>query len=586
MKLITEEIENVEVIVEHVNGKKNLYIEGVFLQGDLPNRNKRLYEMDTLREGVKNYTDTYLSKGRAVGELGHPCLSEDAKLLTVNDGWKFIKDCKENEFVYTLNPVSKNVEIQPIKKVVINDHTGIMYNLKNRGIDTKITPDHRFLIINSRKHTDYQYVTAQQIFEDLNGDNKYSKWYIPKYSLGLDKEIPEYYVIPKSNTLKRINSKTEKYLEDLKIEFKTFSAFLGIYLSEGSCTLQSNGSYQVGIYQNKGHKADQISEILHSMQDLEWHESECENKVVWTSYDRRLGEYLIQFGDCYEKFVAKDFITLLNSEAANIFIEYFVLGDGRGKLSTNYPRCDCFSTSKQLIDDISQIAIIAGLGVSTFTEICKDDYIFAGRVIRAENKSPLYFCRFLNTKGIYLDKRFMSMTTEEWNDKVYCIQVENTNFMVEQNGYTYWTGNCGPTINLDRVSHSIISLKEDGTNFRGKAKILTTLPMGKIAAGLYEEGVKLGVSSRGLGSLIPTDKGYSVVGKDFMLSTAADIVHDPSAPDAFVNGIFEGVSWLYDSKKQIWISEGIKNKIENDAFSRSLTEERKLQHFENYLRLI
>jgi hypothetical protein len=77
-----------------------------------------------------------------------------------------------------------------------------------------------------------------------------------------------------------------------------------------------------------------------------------------------------------------------------------------------------------------------------------------------------------------------------------------------------------------------------------------------------------------------------MVGKDFMLSTAADIVHDPSAPDAFVEGILEGVEWLYNSKKQIWISENVRNKIEKDAFSRSLTEERKLQHFENYLKLI
>lgn len=144
----------------------------------------------------------------------------------------------------------------------------------------------------------------------------------------------------------------------------------------------------------------------------------------------------------------------------------------------------------------------------------------------------------------------------------------------------------GPTINLDRVSHNIVSLKENGSNFIGRAKILTSLPMGKIAAGLYEEGVKLGVSSRGVGSLIPTDKGYSVVGKDFMLSTAADIVHDPSAPDAFVNGIMEGVSWLYDTKRKIWISESIKNKIETDVISRRLSEERKLQHFENYLNLI
>lgn len=586
MKLITEEIDDVEVIVENVNGKKNLFIEGIFLQGNLPNRNKRLYEMDTLREGVRNYTDRYLSKGRAVGELGHPCLSGDARLLTVSNGWKHIQDCEENELVYTLNPKTKFVEVQPINKVVINDHSGVMYTLKNRGIHTKITPDHRFLIINSRNHNEYQYVTAQQIYEDLNSENKYSKWYIPKYSLGLEKETPETYTISKSSTLKRITESTEKYLEDLNVEFNTFCAFLGIYLSEGWCKLQKNGSYNISICQKIGNKSERISEILHSMEGLTWNETFYENKIIWTCYDRRLGEYLIQLGNCYEKYVPRDFIESLNSDSARTFIEYFVLGDGRGVLNQAYARCDCFSTSKQLIDDISQIAIIAGFGVSTFEEITENDYVFADKVIKAENKNSLYFCRFLTTKGAYLDKRFMQMEVEEWNDKVYCIQVDNTNFMVEQNGYTYWTGNCGPTINLDRVSHNIVSLREQGNNFWGKAKILTSLPMGKIAAGLYEEGVKLGVSSRGVGSLIPTDKGYSVVGKDFMLSTAADIVHDPSAPDAFVNGIMEGVNWLYDSKKQIWISENIKNKIEKDVISRKLTEERKLQHFENYLKLI
>jgi hypothetical protein len=144
----------------------------------------------------------------------------------------------------------------------------------------------------------------------------------------------------------------------------------------------------------------------------------------------------------------------------------------------------------------------------------------------------------------------------------------------------------GPTINLDRVSHNIISLKESGTDFIGKAKILTSLPMGKIAAGLYEEGVKLGVSSRGVGSLVQTTEGYSKVSEDFMLSTAADLVHDPSAPSAFVEGIYEGVDWIYNNKKQQWIAENIKSKIESDAFSRKLTEERKLQHFENYLKMM
>ena len=103
----------------------------------------------------------------------------------------------------------------------------------------------------------------------------------------------------------------------------------------------------------------------------------------------------------------------------------------------------------------------------------------------------------------------------------------------------------GPTVNLDRVSHKIISLKENGQNFIGKAKILGT-PMGKIASSLIEEGVKLGVSSRGIGSLRPTKEGINVVGEDFMLATAADIVADPSAPDAFVEGIMEGKDWVWD----------------------------------------
>mgnify|MGYP003325483217 FL=1 len=101
----------------------------------------------------------------------------------------------------------------------------------------------------------------------------------------------------------------------------------------------------------------------------------------------------------------------------------------------------------------------------------------------------------------------------------------------------------GPTLNLDRVSHLITSLKQEGNNFVGKARLLDT-PMGNIAKSLLDEGVKLGVSSRGLGS-IKEENGMKVVADDFMLATAADIVADPSAPDAFVNGIMEGREWVY-----------------------------------------
>ena len=106
----------------------------------------------------------------------------------------------------------------------------------------------------------------------------------------------------------------------------------------------------------------------------------------------------------------------------------------------------------------------------------------------------------------------------------------------------------GPTINLERTSHLIQSLKEDGNNFVGKAKILST-PMGEIVKGLLSDGARLGVSSRGMGSLKASNEkgGVQMVQSDFQLATAADIVADPSAPDAFVNGVMEGVEWIWDN---------------------------------------
>ena len=103
----------------------------------------------------------------------------------------------------------------------------------------------------------------------------------------------------------------------------------------------------------------------------------------------------------------------------------------------------------------------------------------------------------------------------------------------------------GPTINLDRDSHKITSLVREGNNFKGRSQLLST-PMGKIAQSLIGEGVTLGVSSRGVGSLLQTNEGHKVVGEDFMLATAADLVADPSAPDAFVQGIMEGKEWCWD----------------------------------------
>ena len=140
----------------------------------------------------------------------------------------------------------------------------------------------------------------------------------------------------------------------------------------------------------------------------------------------------------------------------------------------------------------------------------------------------------------------------------------------------------GPTVNLDRVSHKIVSLKEDGNNFIGKAKILST-PMGNIAKSLIGEGVKLGVSSRGIGSLKQTREGVNIVGDDFMLATAADIVADPSAPDAFVEGIMEGKDWVWDGGILREQTAKKTYKQINTLVTQGQLDEKKLDLFNNFL---
>ena len=141
----------------------------------------------------------------------------------------------------------------------------------------------------------------------------------------------------------------------------------------------------------------------------------------------------------------------------------------------------------------------------------------------------------------------------------------------------------GPSINLDRVSHKIESLKEDGNNFIGRAKILDT-PMGNIAKNLLDEGVRLGVSSRGMGSL-KKESNCNIVQDDFMLATAADIVADPSAPDAFVDGIMEGKEWVWDNGllKESAVA-GIKQEIDQATLIN--LQERKVSAFSKFLKSI
>ena len=175
------------------------------------------------------------------------------------------------------------------------------------------------------------------------------------------------------------------------------------------------------------------------------------------------------------------------------------------------------------------------------------------KLIREEIESVEFLVEQRNgKKSMYIEGVFLQGNIKNRNGRMYPTEVlrkevsrYNENHIQSGRALGELGHPDGPTVNLDRVSHKIISLRENGSNYNGKAKILGT-PMGKIASSLIDEGVKLGVSSRGIGSLKPTREGINVVGDDFMLATAADIVADPSAPDAFVEGIMEGKDWVWD----------------------------------------
>ena len=191
-------------------------------------------------------------------------------------------------------------------------------------------------------------------------------------------------------------------------------------------------------------------------------------------------------------------------------------------------------------------------------------------------------------KRFMIEGVFMQGDIKNRNGRVYPADVlekevnrYNEYYVQKNRAYGELGHPSGPTINLERVSHMITELKRDGSNFMGKAKIMTETPYGAIVKSLMEEGAQLGVSSRGMGSLKQRN-GVAEVQGDFYLATAADIVADPSAPDAFVNGIMESKEWVWDNGI---IREASIDDYQKDIkkASRSNLEETKLRVFEDFL---
>jgi hypothetical protein len=213
-------------------------------------------------------------------------------------------------------------------------------------------------------------------------------------------------------------------------------------------------------------------------------------------------------------------------------------------------------------------------------KLIKEDAVEVHYLVEEDKKS--------GKKSHFIEGVFIQTERANKNNRVYSF--DTTNKEVSRYNKDYISKNRAygelghpdtPSINLDRVSHMITKLYPDGNNFIGKAKIVDT-PMGNIVKGLLDSGANLGVSTRGVGSLKPHN-GYQLVQDDFKLATAADIVADPSAPDAFVRGIMEGVEWFYDDGhwRMAEMSENYKKTIKK--LSQRQIDEMALRLFENYI---
>ena len=516
-------------------------VNAVFQKYDIENANGRIYPEHILKREVEKY-QTMIKERRAIGE----CYRPEAMILT-EYGWKHLYEIKEGENVLTLNTSTNEIEIQPVKNIVKYHKDGKMINIKGRCIDDVVTPDHGFPLFN-RDNKFKKFVTAKELLEtDVN-----AHYYIPKTGTWVGRN-DEFMVVPKmeEHELGRNirHDLKEKYLQDLVIPMDIFAKFMGIYLSEGSHSKKTNKSNKVNIHQKKEDICIEIQKMLE-----DWgigftvNTSKSGSKTFVIS-DMRLCKYVSQFGLCYNKFVPFE-LKQQSKEILKIFYDWFVMGDGRirgdkRRKNSNFSD-DVFSTSKQLALDLNEIQLKIGYSGNLLEEKRDNDRLIEGRLIKGENSHPMYFTYRSLTKGIYADKRFLQVKEVDYNGDVMCVEVDNHVWYVMDNGKCHWTKNCNhpaeSVIDLSRVAINIIELHWEGHTLVGQLEVLVSEAFrrngiiccqGDQVAHLLLNGIKIGVSSRGLGT-VTQKMGVLYVGEDYEI-ICWDVVSDPSTPGAFIS---------------------------------------------------
>ena len=309
-------------------------------------------------------------------------------------------------------------------------------------------------------------------------------------------------------------------------------SFMGYYLSEGNVS-HNSGRYTVQITQRKQESVEKIIEIISQFpEEFDWKIRVDKNETTrFTISDKRLFDYLKPMGYAHEKFIPNE-LKNQHPEHLQCLFDCYLDGDGRIIETNGSVKRDIFSTSEKIIDDLYEILMKLGGSGSIYTHKQKDRFI-EGRLIKRENSKPLHFLKISSSNGIYLDNRFLKIEKiENYNDFVYCVTVPNENFLCMDQGKVFWSGN-SPIVQLENTSHILTQTWWDNDTLMGEIEVLDT-PKGAILGKLIERKVKLGISSRGLGSTSKTNEGYDMVEEDFNMITY-DIVSNPSTSGAFMH---------------------------------------------------
>lgn len=534
---IKEDIENGHKFVI----PDDFIVSAVFQKYGIKNANGRIYPEDILKREVQKYLENQVANGSAVGALDHPsCQLADTKILTEN-GWKYISDVNVGENILTVTE-DKNIEIKPILRKIDEPYKGKLIHLKSRSIDIKVTPNHRFPILD-RNQKWKGFFTAQDIFDGNIPD--FNHCYLFKTGIWNGSEDKEFVIDELTDAeLSIIPSKKikEKYSHKLVIPMEIWMKFMGIYLSEGDCQYRrtQNGGV-VNIYQVK----ENIIEEIHNMLDefpLPYKIKKYKSHTTFSIFDMRLAKYLQQFGKCYDKYVPYE-IKKQSKEMLKIFYDWFVMGDGRkrGMSKANYVTDDVFSTSERLALDLNEIQLKIGYCGSFHEEDRHYDRIIEERTIKADNSHNMFFSFRSLAKNITLDRRKMEVTEEDYDGRVYCVEVENHTFYTMCNdGHCLWSGNSSSLSGHD-VAHRILDLRWEGRTLVGEMKLHLSpgykkygvcSTSGDLVANMLLDGIKVGVSSRAVGS-VEEKFGTLIVGDDLELIGWDDVL-EPSTSNAWI----------------------------------------------------